>query len=538
MVMNRFFTYLVVIFFLFSCQKKDQFVKNVDSSDLKPDYGDMLIEGSIGDASNLIPFLASDSASHQVADLVYNGLVKYDGNLNIVGDLAESYEISDSGKKIVFRLRKGVKWHDGKEFTAEDCEFTYKLITNPETPTPYSGDFMLVKRAYAKDKYTFVVEYSEPFSPALASWGVSIVPKHLLEGKDVTKSELQRKPVGTGPFVFESWKQGENIELKANENYFEGRPFLNGVVFRVIPDMATMFLELKSQNVDFSALTPVQYERQLSDSFNKSFNKYKYLAFAYTYFGFNLKKELFKDIRVRTAVAYAINKKEIIKGVLLGHGVEATGPYKPDMFWYNGNVERFEFNPDRAKKLLAEAGFADRDGDGILEKDGKPLRFTVLTNQGNEARIKTAEIIQRRLKEVGIDMKILVLEWATFIKEFVNKRRFDALILGWTIPQDPDLYDIWHSSRMDARGLNHYSYSNPDVDRLLELGRKTVDVKKRKAIYDKIQEILAKDVPCVFLYIPHALPVVHKRFKGISPMPAGIAYNKYRWGVPKIEQKY
>lgn len=533
-----------IIFFLcfvmfFACKADRPVSVSNKSENLKPDYGDMLIEGSIGDASNLIPFLASDSASHQVADLVYNGLVKYDENLRIVGDLAESFTISKDGMKIVFKLRKGVKWHDGKELTADDCEFTYKLITNPETPTPYSGDFVMVKNAYAKDKYTFVVEYKEPFAPAVSSWGVSIVPRHLLEGQDVTKSPLQRSPIGTGPFIFKSWQQGEKIELKSNDEYFEGRPYLNGVVFRVIPDMATMFLELKSENVDFSALTPVQYERQANTKkITEKFNKYKYLAFAYTYFGFNLKKDLFKDVRVRKAIAYAIDKKEIIKGVLLGLGEEATGPYKPDMEWYNGNVERYEFNPEYAKKLLAEAGYEDRDGDGVLEKNGKPLRFTVLTNQGNDARIKTAEIIQRRLKNVGIDMKILVLEWATFIKEFVSKRRFDALILGWTIPQDPDLFDIWHSSKMDARGLNHYSYSNPEVDRLLELGRKTVDKEKRRKIYFKIQEILADDVPCVFLYVPYALPVVHKRFKGVSPMPAGIAYNKYKWGVPRIEQKY
>lgn len=531
---------LIVLFILcVDCQRKDSSLQTNVVTNEKPDFGDMLIEGSIGDASNMIPFLASDSASHQVADLVYNGLVKYDKNLNLVGDLAESFSVSKDGMRLIFKLKHGVKWHDGKELTAEDCEFTYKIITDPNTPTPYSGDFQLVKRAYAKDKYTFVVEYKEPFAPAIASWGVSIVPKHLLEGKDITKTPLSRKPIGTGPFIFKDWVQGEKIELKANDNYFEGRPYLDGVVFRIIPDMATMFLELKSENIDFSGLTPVQYKMQSdTEIFKKNYNKYKYLAFAYTYLGFNLQREIFKDLRVRQAIAYAIDKNEIIKGVLLGLGVEATGPYKPDMLWYNKDVERYPFNPTLSKKLLADAGYSDTNGDGVLEKDGKPLRFTVLTNQGNDARIKTAEIIQRRLRNVGIDMKILVLEWATFIKEFVNKRRFDALILGWTIPQDPDLFDIWHSSKIGERGLNHYSYSNKEVDRLLEIGRKTIDIKERQKIYCKIQEILALDVPCVFLYIPYALPVVHKRFKGVEPMPAGITYNKYRWGVPKIEQKY
>lgn len=535
--MKRFF-WILLLLTLVACQEKDIKERKVSTVDSK-DYGDKLIEGTIGDANNLIPFLASDSASHQVASLIYNGLVKYDENLNIVGDLAESFSVSSDGLKIIFKLRKGVKWQDGKEFTSDDCVFTYKIITDPNTPTPYSGDFLTVKRVYNPDKYTFVVEYKEPFAPALSSWGVSIVPKHLLEGKDITKSELARKPIGTGPYILKEWISGQKIELKAYDDYFEGRPYLNGEVFRVIPDMATMFFELKSGNIDFTSLTPLQYERQTDkEDFKNRFNKYRYLAFAYTYFGFNLTRKPFDDKRVRKAIAYAIDKKEIIKGVLLGHGEEATGPYKPDVYWYNPNVERYGLDYDKAKKLLKEAGFEDKDGDGILEKDGKPFRFTVLTNQGNDARIKTAEIIQRRLKNIGIDMKILVLEWAVFIKEFISKKNFEAIILGWTIPQDPDLYDIWHSSKAEKGGLNHYSYKNQEVDRLLLEGRKSIDKKKRKAIYDRIQEILADDVPCVFLYVPYALPVIDKRFRGIEPKPAGIAYNKEKWYVPKMEQRY
>lgn len=535
--MKRFVIFFFLII-LISCNQRKAENRKVSPVDTR-DYGDKLVEGMIGDASNLIPFLASDSASHQVAGLIYNGLVKYDENLNIVGDLAESFNVSSDGLKIVFKLKKGVKWHDGKEFTSDDCVFTYKIITDPQTPTPYSGDFLSVKKVYNPDKYTFVVEYKEPFAPALASWGVSIVPKHLLEGKDITKSELSRKPVGTGPYILKEWIPAQKIELTANNNYFDGRPYLDGQVFRIIPDMATMFFELKAGNIDFTSLTPLQYERQTNnEEFKKKFNKYRYLAFAYTYFGFNLLRKPFDDKRVRKAIAYAIDKKEIIKGVLFGHGEEATGPYKPDTYWYNPNVERYGLNVEMAKKLLKEAGFEDKDGDGVIERDGKPFRFTVLTNQGNDARIKTAEIIQRRLKNIGIDMRILVLEWATFIKEFINKRNFDAIILGWTIPQDPDLFDIWHSSKAQNGGLNHYSYKNEEVDKLLIEGRRIIDKNKRKKIYDRIQEILADDVPCVFLYVPYALPVIDKRFRGVAPKPAGITYNREKWYVPKIEQRY
>ncbi len=505
-----------------------------------PKYGDSIVVGSIGDASNLIPMLASDATSHQIAGLIYNGLVKYDRDLNLVGDLAESWDISEDGLTITFHLRKGVLWQDGKEFTAEDVLFGYRTIIDPKTPTAYAGDFLEVKNAEAVDPYTFRVVYKEPFAPALSSWtNLVVLPKHLLEGKDITKSSLTRKPVGMGPFRLAKWNTQEKIVLVANPDYFEGRPYLDRYIMRVIPDPATMFLELKSGGLDWMGLSPIQYQRQTDTPFFKeNFKKYKYLSFSYTYLGYNLKNPLFKDKRVRQAISYAIDKEEIIRGVLLGYGTVATGPYKPDAWYYNPNVRRYPFDPEKAKSLLAEAGWVDRDGDGWLDRDGRRFSFTVITNQGNSLRDKTAQIIQFRLKKIGIEMKIRQIEWTAFINEFIDKRRFEAVILGWTLGQDPDIYDIWHSSKTGEKELNFIGYKNKEVDDLLIKGRRTFDRKERKKIYDRIQEILAEDQPYTFLYVPMALPVIHKRFKGIDPAPAGITHNFIRWWVPKNEQKY
>jgi peptide/nickel transport system substrate-binding protein len=398
--------------------------KEYNGPDTGPAYGDLLIDASIGDASTLIPPLASDAPSHEVAGLVYNGLVKYDGDLNLVGDLAESWTISPDGLTITFKLRKGVKWQDGAPFTAQDVLFTYHLMVDPKTPTAYGEDYKQVKKAVALDDYTFQVTYAQPFAPALGSWGLAILPKHLLVGHDITKSSLARHPIGTGPFKFREWRTGDKIILSYNPDYFEGRPYLNGYIFRVVPDMATMFLELKAGNVDRMGLTPLQYKRQTDYAkFQRLFNKFKYGSFSYTYLGYNLEDQRFADRRVRQALTYAINKKEIVDGVLLGLGEEATGPYKPGTWFSNPNVPKFDYNPEKAKALLAEAGWRP-DAHGILEKDGKPFEFTILTNQGNDLRVRTAEIIQRRLKDVGILVKIRTVEWAAFIKEFIDKGRF------------------------------------------------------------------------------------------------------------------
>lgn len=523
-----------------SAEKQAGDAKALPLSEGKPAYGDALVSGSIGDVSGFLSAVTSDAASHAAASYVFNGLVRYDKDLKLEGELAESWEVSPDGKRIAFRLRKGVKWHDGAPFTSEDVLFTYRRMIDPNTPTAYAEDFKQVRRATAPDPYRFIVEYDKPFAPALASWGMHVLPKHLLEDHpDISRSPPNKKPVGTGPFRFVEWKTGERTVFDANPDYFEGRPYLSRVVTRVIPDPATTFLELKSGGIDMMNLTPLQYSRQTDTAqFRGSFRKYRYLSFGYTYLGFRLSHPLFSDRRVRQAFAHAVNKKEIIDGVLFGLGEEATGPYKPGTWAYNPDVRRYPHDPGKAKALLAEAGWKDDDGDGVVEKGGRKFAFTVLTNAGNESRAKTAAILQQNLAAVGVKMEIRTLEWSAFINEFVDKRKFDAVILGWNIPQDPDQFDIWSSTKTGPKELNFIGFASAEVDRLLEEGRRTFDLEQRKKAYFRIQEILADEQPYVFLYYPDALPVVHKRIRGIEPAPAGISHNFIKWYVPQGEQKY
>ena len=506
--------------------------------DTGPAYGDLFIDASIGDASTLLPPLAVDAASASINSLVYNGLVKYDGNLNQVGDLAESWDISPDGLTITFHLRHGVKWQDGAPFTAQDVLFTYQVMVDPKTPTAYSGDYLQVKEAEAPDDYTFRVTYPQPFAPALGSWGLAILPRHLLAGQDLTKSPLGRRPVGTGPYIFKEWRAGEKIALAHNPDYFEGRPYLNGYVYQVKPDTATMFMELKGGNLDRMNLNAIQYTRQTEyPKFKRMYKKYRYMPFSYIYLGYNLNDSRFADRRVRQALTHAINKKEIIEGVLMGLGEEATGPYKPGTWYYNPNVPKFPYDPAKAKALLAAAGWQP-DADGILTKDGRPFAFTILTNQGNDTRQRTAEIIQSRLRTVGILVKIRQVEWAAFLKEFIEKGRFEAILLGWNTGLDPDQFDIWSSTKTKPGELNVIGYKNPEVDALLAEGRHTFDREKRRRAYFRFQEILAEDQPYTFLFVPDALPAISSRFRGIKPAPAGIDYDFIKWYVPKGEQKY
>ncbi|MEW6351956.1 MAG: peptide-binding protein [Thermodesulfobacteriota bacterium] len=504
-----------------------------------PAYGDMFVDGSIGDASVLLPVLAADSASFAVTGNVYNGLVKYDEDINLVGDLAEKWEISPDNLKIRFYLNKGVRWQDGQPFTARDVEYTYLLYTDEKTPTAYATDFLKVKEFRVLDDYTVEVTYDKPYAPALGSWAVAIHPRHLLAGTNVVDSPLKRHPVGTGPYKFKEWVTGEKILLDANPDCFMGRPYISRTMTRIIPDPATMFLELKAGRIDMMGLGPLQYMRQTNTSwFKEQYKKYKYLATGYTYLGYNLQKEKFKDKRVRQAITMAIDREGIVKGVLLGLGVVAHSPYKPDTYWYNPNVRKFPYDPEKAKQLLAEAGWKDTDNDGILDKDGTPFEIEIITNHGNETRKNTATIIQWYLGKIGIKVKIRVIEWAAFLKNFINKRNFEVCLLGWSIGQDPHQVDIWNSKKTGPTQLNFVHYQNPEVDELLDKGAATYDRAERKKYYDKFQEIIAEDQPYTFLYVPESLPIVSSRIKGIVPAPLGISYDFPKWYVPKPMQKY
>ena len=240
---------------------------------------------------------------------------------------------------------------------------------------------------------------------------------------------------------------------------------------------------------------------------------------------------------MRQALSYAVDREGVIKGALLGMGEPAFGPYKPGTWVYNTSLKAYDYDPERARRLLAEAGWTPGK-DGILEKDGLRFEFTILVNQGNNERIKVAVILQQMFRDVGVKVSIRTVEWAAFIKEFVNKGHFDAIILAWTITLDPDIYDVWHSSRAKPGGLNFTGYRNAEVDELLVEARSMTDQDRRKELYDRVQEILDAEQPYCFLYVPYALPIVQARFQGIKPALNGIMYNFDRWWVPKDLQRY
>lgn len=528
---------LLMTLTLVGCSEKTETAHVNYSDSVTAEKGGTMIDALSGEPSGLIAMIAGESSASAIASNIFNSLLKYDKNLELTGELAQSWDISADQRTITFHLKPNLKWADGKPLTSDDVLFTWKVVTDDNTRTPYGADYKLVVKAEAPDKNTFRVTYAKPHAPALDSWsGLHILPKHLLQNQDINTTAFARNPVGSHFYKLDQWKSGESISLSRNENATQGQANIDKLISRIIPDRAAQFLELMADNIDSMSLNAIQYARifPARPDLNERFSLYKELGNSYTYLGFNLKHKPFDDIRVRQAINYAIDKQEMIDGVLLGLGLPVASPYKPGTRWSNPKLKPYSYDPQKAVDLLKAAGYEDHDGDGILDKDGKPFSFEILTNQ-NKEREMSAVLIQRRLKEIGIDVKIRVVEWATFISRFIKTGDFNVVLLGWGLGVEPDQYNIWHSSQQAPGQFNFIGYENKKVDDLLEKGRLELNPDKRMKIYHQFAEILLDESPIVYLYAGYGLPTMHKRIRGIDDPapPAGIGHNAYQWFIPK-----
>ncbi len=515
----RFFVYILVMLFA-------ALLTATGCANNKVPKDTLIIAGA--DAVMINPILSADSASSLIEGFVFDSLITVDDNLNFIPRMARKWEVSKDGRVWTFYLKKGIKWHDGVEFTAEDVRFTIESIMNPGVNSPRKSDYELIQRIETPDPYTIKIRLREPYAPFLASMSIGIIPKHILEKEDINTAKFNRKPVGTGPYKFKEWKSAEYVALEVNEGYFDKIPKIKKIKVKVIPDMNIVQLQERTGEVDVGDILPKDYELMKQV---KGLNTYLYDAMAYTYLGFNLQNPQFQDVRVRQAISYAVDRNLIVDKVLHGIGSPAGSPISPLSWAYNPEVKPYSYDPQRARQLLAEAGWKDTDGDGILDKDGKPFKFVLMTNKGNKTREDLTVILQQQLKEVGISAEPRIIEWSTFIANYVNKKNYDVVILGWSLGVDPDNYSIFHSSQIKD-GLNFISYRNPRVDRLLEEGRTTIDQGSRKKIYGEFQKIMAEDQPLVFLYYPKSITGVRDRVAGVRPpSAAGLFLHEDEWYI-------
>lgn len=424
---------------------------------------------------------------------------------------------------LIFYLRPNVRFHDGHVFGANDVKFTYDAIMNPKNLSPRISDYEPVKAVEVINPLTVRIVYKRLYSPAIGTWGMGILPEHLLNrqtlnaeairaGKEpetfsMRQSSFNRHPIGCGPYVFREWKPDQYISLDRFDDYWEGRPNYNNYIYRIIPDLLTQEMEFYAGTVDTYGVQPHQVKRLKSDQTYQSFSG---LSFGYTYIGYNMRRAPFNDIRVRMALSMALDVGKIIKYVLYGEGERITGPFVKQTDYYNHSIKPVPYDPEGALMLLKEAGW-ERNKEGWLEKDGKRFQFTLITNSGNDLRKSILAIAQDGWRQIGIDVRTDLLEWAVFIQERVDKADFDALVLGWSMGIEPDLYQIWHSSQNNSYQLNFVGYNNPVADDLIIKIRREYDHNRQAEYCHRLHEIIAREQPYTFLYVPKWTAILDKK---------------------------
>ncbi len=462
-----------------------------------------------------------------VTRVLFNGLTKWGKDSRWVGDLAESWEVSADGLTWTFRLRRGVKWHDGRDFTADDVKFTYDIVLNPRLGAQGRVAFTNIKETRVVDRYTIQFLMSEPQASIVAVVGVNagILPRHAFAGVApenywIHDAFNKRMPIGTGPYKMKEYVSGSYVTLEKNPNYFGGAPTIDTITFKVLPDVNAQIAQLLAGDltlllIDNPALVKAVQGRPDIEVNTLPQNNFYYIAP-------NHRNPLFQDRRVRQAIMYALDRPAMIRGFLEGFATPASSPLTPVLKnYFNPNVKKYEFDRAKARQLLAEAGW--RPGpDGVLMKDGQRFRFT-LSYPIVQYLEPLAALVQQYLGAVGIEVVLDGLEFNTFIAQRLLPRRYDALLGWWIMPEDPDFFNYAHSSAAE-RGFNLPMYANKEADALMEAGRKARTVAERERIYKRLQELMAEDLPYLPLWWPKEIRAWTKRLKGVPPIHLRAAF--------------
>lgn len=451
--------------------------------------------------------------------VLFDGLTKPGKDLAPAPDLAASWTTSADGLSWTFKLRDGVKWSDGKPFTADDVAFTFNdVVLKPDLGAQNRGNFSAVKSVTAVDATTVRFDLSRKFS-ALTSYlayNSGIVPKHVLSADPLKTTSFNKGvPVSTGPFKVEKYTSGQSVTLVRNENYFGAKPYLDKVVFTVVPDANTQIAQALSGDIGIMILDDKAAVARVKSASNLAVVSRPLVQ--YYWLALNQTDPRFTDVRVRQAFVHAIDRQAIIKSVELGYGSIANSAITPALKAYfdPSLSSRYPYDPQKAKDLLAAAGWTPGAG-GVLTKDGKPFQFTMDVGQKGVLEPVNA-LIQQDLKKVGVVADLNTLEWNSYIQKVVVRREYTASVNWWTYPSDPDVFPYYASSAA-GKGFNIPGYKDTKLDDLLIQGQGTSDLEARKAVYKQLQAYMADNLPYLFLWYPDEVDVLSASLQGVPEL--------------------
>lgn len=472
---------------------------------------------------------ASDQFSALVTRLVGDGLVDLDADLQVVPRLAESWSFSADGRRLTFRLRAGVRFHDGVPLTAGDVVYTWKRIVAPGSRAiAWIDGFLPVEEVRAVDPLTVEAIYREPFAPALQAWAVPIQPRHLCRADRAADDRCARAPIGSGPFRFGSWEAGRRIVLQANEDYWGGRPRLDTFVFQVIPSQETTLQALLAGEIDYAPLTPVQWAAHAaSAAFARRFDTIRFVPLFFYYIAWrgDGSNPFFSDPAVRRALAAVLDRRAYIDAVWRGRGRPTLSLFHPAVLpAVDQDREAVDPAPEsaaEAARLLDDAGWQLDPATGLRRRAGVAFRFTLLVFGGGEDHLLFSQVVQESLRRVGVAMTIERLDWGT-LRGRMASGRFEAALSGIVPGPDPDdLRTLLHSSQVEG-GRNYAAFRDPQVDRWLDEARRATDPARRREIYLRLDRRTRILQPYTPLFYPIQEAAVARRFGGVVASPRGI----------------
>lgn len=480
--------------------------------DPKATKGGTLSTSVSTDPSTLHPLNAQDVTTSEIHSYIFESLLERDPQtLEYIPGLAKRWEISQDKLTYTFWLNEKARWQDGEPVTTKDVEFTFNAILDPSynlNKGPRLRSYLwMIQEVKIIDQHQFQIIVSlDHFRNLFSISAAEIVPYHLFKDKDINKVMI-RKPVGSGPYILNEWKKKNYVELKRNEDYWgkdlpQNRHAFNfdRIRFYVIEQEKIELEKLKKGTLSYMALSAKQWEMETDGPpFGTTVDKYSYANLqpkSYTYIGWKLEHPIFKDKLVRHAMAHLVDRDEMIEKIYFGHRTKAVGPFYHASKYASPNIKPIDYDPAKAFKLLAQAGWKDTDGDFILDKDGQKLSFTILSS--GEMADKIFPLMQQTMKAGGVDVQLKKVDWNTLLK-LITDYNFDAVMLGWSRTVDPDPTPLWHSKHAEPNGQNFVYFKNQEVDEILEQIKFSIPEEERLAKYRKLHEIIYEEQPYLFL---------------------------------------
>jgi peptide/nickel transport system substrate-binding protein len=506
-----------------------------------PEDGGTAVIGVPAEPDNLLDVVSTTRGAQDIIDQIFLPLVDVGEDLlTFEPSLARSWDVAANGLAITYHLAPEARWHDGVPVTAADVRFTWELHVDPVVGYSARSWKEFITDVVVDDEHTVTFRFDRryPYQHMDASVG-TILPKHLLG--DVPRDQLEtcdfaRQPVGCGPFRFVKWEGQQFVELAANEDYFLGRPHLDRLVFRVIPDRTVLLTQLETGSIDVMEDPPPHEVRRLEQTV-PGVRIERFSNRTYTYIGWDSTNPLFASENVRRALGMGIDRGGIIEALCYGYARPALGPVHPELWAYDDDLPALPYDPDAARRLLADEGWVDTDGDGWLDRDGQTFEFELKTNHDNQIRMDSAVMIQSQLKELGVKVIPRNYEWTVLWDSVIRHAYESAVLVGWSVGLKVDMKPIWHSASLEGK-FNHTGYSNSEVDRLIDeaLSRETLE--EARPLWRRAQRLVVDEQPYTFLFILDKIFAVNDRVQGTDPDFRGFYRNLEEWWIPAPQRRH